>query len=158
MHTFEHVQVHVHVKRELTLLLHLDLRFGDVVVLVKASALRQELLDVFRGMQIRETLVRLLVVTSAEGAQPELSHAPVEQRARGDFDLVDAVLNVRHEEEVTSPGKPVVRSEPVHVGQERTRLLTPITMLIQKLSQGDDDIRIPMAQVPDTIDISPTYF
>lgn len=55
-------------------------------------ALRQQLLDAPRGVELRQAGVRLGDQPSAEGAQPQLPHRPVVQDLRADVHLLHVVL------------------------------------------------------------------
>lgn len=82
------------------------------------DTLSQELLGTVANLNIQKSRVTLLDVTDAESAQTNLNHGSVVQDLERDVRVVDALLQVRHEDEIARLEPAVVQRVMVNMAQD----------------------------------------
>mmetsp|Transcript_71206 Transcript_71206/g.190099 ORF Transcript_71206/g.190099 Transcript_71206/m.190099 type:complete len:436 (-) Transcript_71206:711-2018(-) len=132
MHALDKVQVEVHVVGRLapplrTLLLRRLLRS----VPLHHKPLGQQLLELVVGAQLVEAGVRLRHQPVAERAEAQLGHGAVEEDLGLDrVGLVDAVLQVAHEQHVARSQEAVVQRMVIHVAQHGARAQAVVAVAV----------------------------
>ena len=137
---FEQLEVDVHVERQLTLPLEAFLFGRDLGVALDHDALGEELLLSAAAADLLQRHLCVVHKTGTEGAEADLDQRSVEQDLRVDVEVVDGLLQVRHEHHVAGSVILVVEREVVYVTQHGSRPDEVLAVLVEIGAERADQV------------------